>query len=78
MWAITSSSEMWPIGLKSAIAISRQAGAEADLAPERHRPAVPGEDHRPVPVEDAGERDREDLERHEGAGHVARWEGSQW
>ena len=48
----------------------QQAGAEAELAPERHRPAVPGEDHRPVPVEDAGDGDRDHLERGEGAGDV--------
>ncbi len=48
----------------------QQAGAEAELAPERHAPARPGESQHPVPVEDAGEGDRHDLDRHERAGDV--------
>ena len=40
MWAITSSSAMWPIGENSATRDQQQPGGEAELAPDRHRPAA--------------------------------------
>ena len=70
MWASTSSSEICPIGLKRAIEITSEAGAEADLSPGRDRPLVPAQDHDPVPVEDAREGDRDHLDRDERSGDV--------
>ena len=47
-----------------------QAGGEADLAPERHRPAPRREGHRPLRVERRGDRHRDQLQRREGAADV--------
>ena len=48
----------------------RRPAAEADLAPDGTGRPRPGEGHRALPVEDAGDGERDHLERREGAGDV--------
>ena len=74
MWAMTSSSEMWPTGLKSAM--------ETSAGPRRSRAAASGgPGGRPrrassrAPREHPGDRDREYLDRSESAGDVGDGEG---
>ena len=70
MWAITSSSEMCPIGLKRAIAITARPEPKQTWRQVGTGPLVPAQDHHPVPVEDAGEGDRDHLDRDECTGDV--------
>ncbi len=70
MCAITSSSEMWPIGLNRAIETISSAAPKQSWRQSGDLAAVPGERQHAAPVEDGAERDREDLDRREGAGYV--------
>ena len=69
MWATKRSPPRWPSAVSPSDA-EQQAAGEAQLAPQRHRPALPGERRRPARVQHAGEHRRDELQRLDGRGEM--------
>ncbi len=72
MWATTSSSARVASGGRSASDEQDEAGAEADLAPERDRPAALAQGRRALRV---GGADDDERERREDVDHAWSVEG---